>query len=415
VSSRISDMTNLQPPALEDIKVLDFGWALVGSLTGKHMADNGAKVIRVESSTRIDLSRTNRMVKISSGNNPDDKPWYTHLNTSKLGLALNLKKPQAKGIVEKLIQWADVINENFTPGTLSKLGIDYNFAKAIKPDIIMLSSSAYGQTGPMAYEWGVDGTGLAMSGYLHQTGWPDRMPVGANAPFGDVVLPYINAMAIIAALDYRRRTGKGQHIDTSMVEVCIHANTPNLLDHQGNNHFRTRSGNRIEYASPHGAFPCQGDDRWCTIAVFSDIEWQAFCRVIGNPDWTKEAKFADLKSRKENEDELESLVSQWTYQHSDYEVMNKMQEAGVSAGVVQTMADIVDSDLQLREREFLLPIDNPHLGVFGHPSPAYKLMKNKPRVSRAPSMGEHTEQICIEILGLSDEEFAALVAENVFV
>ena len=414
MSSRISSVKDIEQPALQGIKVLDFGWALVGSLTGKHLADNGAKVIRVESSTRIDLSRTNRMVKISSGNNPDDKPWYTHLNTSKLGLALNLKSPQATSIVTKLIQWADVINENFTPGTLSKLGIDYNFAKTIKPDIIMLSSSAYGQTGPMAYEWGVDGTGLAMSGYLDQTGWPDRTPVGANAPFGDIVLPYINALAIVAALDYKRRTGKGQYIDTSMVEVCIHSNIPNLLDYQANNHFRTRNGNRIDYASPHGAFPCKGNDRWCTIAIFNETEWQALCRVIGNPAWTKDTKFTDLKSRKQNEDELENLISQWTSQHIDYEVMNKMQAAGVPAGVVQTMADIVDSDPQLREREFLLPIKNPHLGIFGHPTPAYKLTKTKAEVRYAPSMGEHTEYICINILGLSDEEFAVLIGENVF-
>ena len=400
--------------ALTGIKVLDFGWALVGSLTGKHLADNGAMVIRVESAARIDLSRTNRMVKISSGNNPDDKPWYTHLNTSKLGMALNLKYPQAKSIVTKLIQWADVINENFTPGTLSKLGLDYSFAKTIKPDIIMLSSSAYGQTGPMAYQWGVDGTGLAMSGYLDQTGWPDRTPVGANAPFGDVVLPYINAMAIIAALDYKRRTGKGQHIDTSMVEACIHSNTTNLLDYQANHHFRTRNGNRIDYASPHGVFPCQGDDRWCAIAVFSETEWQAFCRVIGNPAWTGGSKFADIKSRKQNEDELEGLISRWTLQYTDCEVMNKMQAAGVPAGVVQTMADIVDNDPQLREREFLLPVKNPVLGTFGHPTPAYKLSKSKVNIRYAPSMGEHTEYICINILGLSDEEFADLVGQNVF-
>ena len=414
MSSRVTDIINLEQPALHGIKVLDFGWALVGSLTGKHLADNGAEVIRVESSTRIDLSRTNRMVKISSGNDPDDKPWYTHLNSSKLGLALNLKNPRAKKIVEKLIRWADVINENFTPGTLAKLGLDYDFARTIKPDIIMLSSSAYGQTGPMAHEWGVDGTGLAMSGYLDQTGWPDRMPVGANAPFGDVVLPYINAMAIVAALDYRRRTGKGQYIDTSMVEVCTHSNTPNLLDCQANGHIRTRNGNRIDYASPHGAFPCKGDDRWCTIAVFTDVEWQAFCHVIGSPPWTTEARFADLNRRKQNEDELENLVSQWTSRRTDYEVMNAMQAAGVPAGIVQTMADIVDKDPQLKERTFLVPIENPHLGVFGHPTPAYKLTKTPARVSHAPSMGEHTEHICIDILGLSDQEFVELMRENVF-
>ena len=401
-------------PALHGVNVLDFGWALVGSLTGKHLADNGARVVRVESATRIDLSRTNRMVKISSGNDPDDKPWYTHLNSSKLGLALNIKKPQAKKIIEKLIQWAEVINENFTPGTLAKLGLDYEFAKTVKPDIIMLSSSAYGQTGPMAQEWGVDGTGLAMSGYLDQTGWPDRMPVGANAPFGDVVLPYINTMAIVAALDYKRRTGKGQYIDTSMVEVCTHSNTPNLLDYQANRHLRSRNGNRIDNAAPHGAFPCKGDDRWCTIAVFTDDEWQAFCHVLGDPAWTKEFRFADLQSRKEHEDVLEELVSRWTSQHADYEVMNAMQAAGVPAGVVQTMADIVDNDPQLKEREFLLPVENSHLGVFGHPTPAYKLTKSKARVTHAPSMGEHTEYICIDILGMSDEEFAELVGDNVF-
>jgi benzylsuccinate CoA-transferase BbsF subunit len=234
----------IEQPALNGVKVLDFGWALVGSLTGKHLADNGATVIRVESATRIDLSRTNRMVKISSGNNPDDKPWYTHLNTSKLSFALNLKHPLARDIIFKLVSWADVINENFTPGTLTKLGLGYDSLKKIKPDIIMLSSSAYGQTGPMAYQWGVDGTGLAMSGYLDQTGWPDRIPTGANVPYGDVVLPYINALAIVAALDYKRRTGKGQHIDSSMVEVCTHLNTSVMLDLQANRHLHTRSGNR---------------------------------------------------------------------------------------------------------------------------------------------------------------------------
>ena len=404
----------MDQPALSGVKVLDFGWALVGSLTGKHLADNGAKVIRVESATRIDLSRTNRMVKISSGNNPDDKPWYTHLNTSKLSMALNLKNPLAKDVIEKLVRWADVINENFTPGTLTKLGMDYEYVKTIKPNIIMISSSAYGQTGPMAYEWGVDGTGLAMSGYLDQTGWPDRCPVGANAPYGDVVLPYINAMAIVAALDYRERTGKGQHIDTSMIEGCIHPNSPVLLDLQANNHRQMRNGNRIDYAAPHGVFPCIGEDRWCAIAVFNEKEWHDFCNVIGNPAWVKDSLFATLKSRKANEDALEDLISQWTCLYPDYEVMYKMQEAGVPAGVVQTMADILDTDPQLRERKFLLPIKNPVLGVFGHPTPAYKFSKTKSRVTYAPLMGEHTECVCIEVLGMSDAEFASLVGANVF-
>jgi benzylsuccinate CoA-transferase BbsF subunit len=233
-------------------------------------------------------------------------------------------------------------------------------------------------------------------------------------PYGDIVLPYINALAIVAALDYKRRTGKGQYIDASMVEVCIHSNTPVLLELQANKHLHTRNGNRIDYAVPHGVFPCKGEDRWCAIAVFNENEWQAFCNVIGDPAWVKDSKFDTMKSRKENEDELENLISQWTALYTDYEVMHKMQEAGVPAGVVQTMADIVDNDPQLKEREFLVPIKNPVLGIFGHPTPPFKLLKTKAKVTHAPSMGEHTECVCINILGMSDKEFVELVEENVF-
>lgn len=404
----------INQPALDGIKVLDFGWALVGSLTGKHMADYGAKVIKIESATRIDLSRTNRMVKVSTPTNPDDKPWYSHLNTSKYSFLINMKNPRAKAIITKLVAWADVVNENFTPGTLTKLGMDYDYMKGINPDIIMLSASAYGQTGPMAQEWGVDGTGLSMSGYLDQTGWPDRTPVGANSPYGDVVLPYINALALVAALDYRDRTGKGQHIDSSMIEVCSHLSTPVVLDLQANQHIQKRNGNRLDYACPHGAFPCQGLDRWCAIAVFNEKEWQGFCQAIGNPDWTRDSRFSTFQSRKAHEDELEEQISNWTRQYTDYAVMTKMQAAGVPAGVVQTMEDILDHDPQLKEREYMLPIKNPVLGVFGHPTPGFKLSKSKSQVRRAPLMGENTEYVCIELLGISDAEFAALVGDNLF-
>jgi benzylsuccinate CoA-transferase BbsF subunit len=221
-------------------------------------------------------------------------------------------------------------------------------------------------------------------------------------------------MAIIAALDYKRRTGKGQYIDTSMVEVCTHANTPDLLEYQAGGRYHTRNGNHVDYASPHAVFPCKGDDRWCAIAVFNDYEWQALCRTPGMPARLKDPKFSSLESRKQNEAELEHLISEWTVQFTDYEVMNKLQAAGVPSGVVQTMEDILDHDPQLKEREFLLSIENPELGIFGHPTPAYKLTKTKAKISRAPLMGEHTEYVCISILGLSDREFAELAGQNVF-
>jgi benzylsuccinate CoA-transferase BbsF subunit len=404
----------MEKQALTGVNVLDFGWALVGSLTGKYLADYGAQVIRVESGSRIDLTRTNRLTAKSSGCNPDDKPWFTHLNTSKMSLGINLKHPRAKMVIDGLIQWADVINENFTPGTLTKLGFDYESISKIRPDIIMVSGSAYGQTGPMAQEWGVDGTGASLSGYLDITGWTDRGPVGPNPPYGDAVLPYFNALAIIAALDYKRRTGKGQYIDGSMLEVCIHQMTPAFLDWKANGRLQTRNGNRIPYAAPHGVFPCAGDDRWCAIAVFTDEEWRAFCHVIDDPPWTKEPGFETLDARKENEAILEEYISVWTCKHSAETVMQKMQAAGIAAGVVQTMEDLLEHDPQMKERDFLIPLEHPVIGSHGHPTPPYKLSKTKAQVKTAPCLGEHSDYICTRILGMSDEEFIELLQDGVF-
>jgi benzylsuccinate CoA-transferase BbsF subunit len=405
----------MQKQALAGVKVLDFGWALVGSLTTKQLADHGAQVVRVESITHIDLPRANRMTSNSVDNNPDDKPWFTHLNTSKYGMALNLKCAPARSIIEKLIRWADVINANMVPGTLNRLGFGYDYVKTIKPDIIMAEGSTYGQTGPMAREWGVDGTGAALSGYLDLTGWPDRGPVGPNIPYGDVVLPFFIAAAIVAALDYKRRTGKGQYIDASMLEVCVHQITPALLDWEANGHLQTRNGNRIAYAAPHGVFPCIGEDRWCAIGVFTDEEWEAFSQAIGNPLWTKEPRFATLKSRKENEEALEELVAKWTKQHSAEEVMQILQAVGVAAGVVQTMQDIVENDPQLKARNFLLPLKHPVIGVFGHPTPPYKLLKTEAQLRTSPCLGEHTEYICTQLLSMSDAEFVEIFKHAIFV
>jgi benzylsuccinate CoA-transferase BbsF subunit len=405
----------MQKQALAGVKVLDFGWALVGSLTTKQLADHGAQVVRVESITRIDLPRANRMTSNSVANNPDDKPWFTHLNTSKYSMALNLKCAPARSVIEKLIRWADVINANMVPGTLNRLGFGYDYVKTIKPDIIMAEGSTYGQTGPMAREWGVDGTGAALSGYLDLTGWPDRGPVGPNIPYGDVVLPFFIAAAIVAALDYKRRTGKGQYIDASMLEVCIHQITPALLDWEANGHLQTRNGNRIAYAAPHGVFPCIGEDRWCAIGVFTDEEWEAFCHAIGDPAWTKESRFNTLNSRKENEEALEELVAKWTKQHSAEEVMQILQAAGVAAGVVQTMQDIVENDPQLKARNFLLPLKHPVIGVFGHPTPPYKLLKTEAQVRTSPCLGEHTEYICTQLLSMSDAEFVEIFKQAIFV
>jgi len=406
---------NMNTQALAGVKVLDFGWIIVGALASKQLADHGAQVIRVESANRPDPMRGDRQVSVSKANNPDDKPMFTYLNTSKNSIAVNLKHPRAREVIDRLIRWADVVIENFTPGTMSKLGLNYEYISSIKPDIVMIGCSVYGQTGPMAQEWGMDGTANALSGRINLTGWPDREPLAPTCcPYGDMVLPLIASTAIVSALDYRRRTGKGQYIDASMFEICIHSMSPAYLDWQANSHQPTRNGNRSSYAAPHGAFPCAGEDRWCAISVFTEDEWKAFCNVIGNPPWTEELRFATLEARKQNEDELEKLISEWTITHTAEEVMQLMQSAGVPAGVVQNARDIMENDPQLEERNFLLPLEHPVLGVFGHPTPQYKLLKTPAQVKTSPCFGAHTEYVCTQVLGMFDNEFVELLQDGVF-
>lgn len=401
---------------LKGINVLDFSWALVGSITTKQLGDHGACVVKIETSKRVDLARTDRQVKVSKPNNFDDKPWFTHLNTSKYSVALDLKNPRSREVVERLIKWADVVVENFTPGTMGKLGLDYENIRKVKPDIIMASASVYGQTGPMAKEWGVDGTGNALTGRLFLTGWPDRGPVvPTSVPYGDVVLPMIVASAIVAALDYRRRTGEGQYIDASMFEVLTHQTSPAIMDWIANGNLQKRTGNRSPYASPHGVFPCSGEDRWIAITVFEDEQWKALCDVMGNPAWAKAERFSTFQGRKDNEDELEELLSGWTANYQAHPLMRMLQEAGVPAGAVQDARDLLENDPQLREREFLIPLNHPVLGEFGHPTPPYKLLGNKANVKTSPCLGEHTYMVCTELLNMSDEEFIGFEQAGVFV
>ena len=217
----------------------------------------------------------------------------------------------------------------------------------------------------------------------------------------------------MAALKQRHKTGKGQYIDASMFETCAQSITPAFLELQANKHLPSRSGNRIAYASPHGVFPCKGDDKWCAITVFTNEEWHAFCHIINNP-WTKDPRFATLQSRKENEDELEKLVADWTINYSPQEVMTILQAEGVPAGAVQDVQEIMEEDPQMKERGFLVLLKHPVLGVFNHPNPPYKLSKTRVQIKTSPCLGEHTEYVCTKILGMSDQEFLDLFQARVF-
>lgn len=338
--------------------------------------------------------------------------FATH-NAGKLGIALNMRKPKAVEVAKRLVKWADVVIEAFTPRVMREWGLSYEELKKIKPDIIMASTCLQGQTGPHSPHRGYGQMPSAMAGWFELTGWPDGEPVGPYSAYSDWIDWNYLLLSILAALDYRSRTGKGQYIDQSQFESAIHFLAPAILDYNLNGRVATRIGNRDPYAAPHGAYRCRGEDRWCVIAVTNDEEWQAFCRVIGNPDWTKEPKFATLLGRKENEDELDRLVEEWTVNYSPEEVMILMQSAGVPAGAVQNAEDLFH-DPQLKHRAHFVVLDHVEMGPHSVGTAVFRLSRcpNEPRFA-APLFGEHNELVLKGFLGLSDEEIADLMAEGV--
>lgn len=399
--------------ALEGVKVADFCWALAGPAATRCLADFGATVIRIESRVRPDLQRTSPPFK-------DGKPgldrsaFYALYNCNKYSMALNLAKPKGRDVAKRLITWADVVCENFGPGVMDKWGLGYTDVRQIKPDIVMLSSSNQGQTGPHGHHRGYATQQLALAGIGATTGWPDRLPSQIPMGFGDIAAAMVSVIAVISALDYRRRTGRGQYIDLSQLETTIHLIAPLVLDYSVNGREFTRKGNRCDCTAPHGVYPCLGDDSWCAIAVFTDEEWQNFCHCLGDPDWMREPRFATLLGRKENEEELDSLVSQWTRVQPAESVMTLLQSAGVPAGVVRNPAELLD-DPQLGFRGHFWQFDGPEIGLHHVPNWGFRLSQT-PVQARAPfpRLGEHTAFVCTEILGMADEEFARLVSQGVF-
>lgn len=402
---------NMEKKLLEGIKVVDFSWAFVGPRTAKMLGAYGAEVLRLESSVRPEQQRM--MGPFKDGIRGLDRSGsFCDWNSSKKSVSLNLAVPKGVELAKRFVAWADIVIETYAGGAIKRMGLGYEVLKEVKPDIIMLSSCAMGQTGPGGTHPGYGEPLSGLAGFNYIAGWPDREPANVG-PYTDDIAPHFNVFAILAALDYRRRTGKGQYLDMSQFENGVHFMAPLILDYTVNQRVAGRMGNRYPYAAPHNAYRCQGEDRWCAIAVFTDKEWESFGKAIGNLAWTKEPKFTTLPARKENEEELDRLVEEWTINHSAEEVMSMMQTAGVAAGVLQTNVDLLEHDPQLKHLHFYWELDHPEIGKHHVAAPPFVLSKSPCEVRRAPLLGEDNEYALKEILGLSDEEIVELVIEEV--
>lgn len=404
---------NLEKKLLEGIKVVEFSnWVAVPQM-GKTLALYGAEVIKVEGKSHPDPQRQGGAIPGPDGRVSLDASFeFNQLHTSKRSIAINLSKPGGLELAKKLVVWADVLVENYSGEAMEKMGLGYNELKKVNPQIIMLGASMQGHTGPYASSRGVGQQLNALTGFYQITGWPDLKPFGPEEPYPDYFIPRFGLLTLMSALDYRRRTGRGMYIDISQYESALHFQSPLVLDYVVNGRVAIRAGNRYDYAAPHGAYRCSGADRWCAIAVSTDDEWQNFCKVVGNPAWTKDPRFSSLKARKKNEDELDKLVESWTINYPAEEVMTLMQTSGVGAGVVQNSQDVIDKDPQLKHRHLFWELDHSVIGKYHGAGPPFLLSKSPYEVRRAPLLGEHNEYVCKNIIGLSDNEIAELVIDG---
>ena len=403
----------------EGVKIVQLCWAGVGVYILNYLSHYGATTVRVETATRPDPVR---LFAPFAPTNKEGEPvglersaFFSITHTApEYGISLNFKQPEAIDIFKKLVAWADIVGEGFPTGVMDKLGLDYEGLKQVNPEIIMLRTCGYGHTGPMADQPGFGSILTAVTMMDTIVGWPDRAPVPPSTYYTDQLSPMYGSLAIMAALDYRRRTGKGQYIDHAQIEAGLNYVTPLILDYQANQRELALKGNKCDHAAPHGIYKCQGDDRWVAIAVMTDEEWQSFGKAIGSPDWTKDPRFATTTGRMENSDELDRLVEAWTVNFTPEQVQKTLQEAGVGAGLVANACDL-DKDPQLNHYNFYRELDHPYMGKlrYYHPDPI-KLSAAEPDIRRPVLVGEHTDYVCEEILGMSRDEIDRMRQKGVF-
>ena len=379
--------------AWRGLKLVEFGSGAAGPITSRYFVEHGATVVKVESRSHPDFLR---VMSFGSPHGLEGGLLFDALNAGKHSITINLKNPRGKDIARQLIHWADAVVENFAPSRMQAYGLDYQTMAATKPELLMLSTCLNGQTGPHKDYPGFGGQGAALSGFNFLTGWPDREPIGPFGTITDSLAPRFSASALAAALLYRRRTGRGMHLDISQVESGVYSLSPWLLEQTTYGHSDSRRGNRSRRAVPHGAFPCRDEDRWITIACWTDQEWQQLATIIG----VDAQLYSDLDSRLLAQEEIESLVSAWTSQREADEIAEQLQSVGLEAVPVVNFEDLLKHDQQLAQREHFVRLDRPVTGESVYERNGFRLSAagstfNKP----SPLLGEHTQEVLVKLLG----------------
>ncbi|MBI1999639.1 MAG: CoA transferase, partial [candidate division NC10 bacterium] len=348
-------------------------------------------------------------------------------------LFLNLSKPPSREVIWRLVKVSDVVVENFSPRVMEGWGLSYEEARKVRPDIIWVDQPMQGLRGPHKYYAGFGATITPLGGMAYLMGFPGRPPLGTGTNYTDYVInPGHLAISVLGALRYRRRTGQGQHIEMSQFESSVSILETAILEHTANGRIPERLGNRLPYAAPHGLYRCRGEERvvtylsergpapepkaerWVAIAVFTDAEWRGLGAALGDPAWARDERFATLAGRKAHEDELDRHLEGWTRQRPAEEALFTLQAHGVAAGVVQDAEDTLRHDPQLRARGYYVRLNHPEAGQTAYDGPPFRMSRTPGSLRRhAPLLGEHTEYVCKELLGYTDDEVAQLIVDGV--
>jgi crotonobetainyl-CoA:carnitine CoA-transferase CaiB-like acyl-CoA transferase len=388
---------------LHGIRVLDFTWMLAGPYATRIFADFGAEVIKVQSK------------KTARGAESNLTGYFNTWNRNKRSITLDLSHPEAREMVLKLTAKSDVVIENFSPRVISNWDLNYEKLKEVKPDLIMLSMSAMGHGGPSKDYVAFAPTLHALSGLTFLTSFEKDAPIGLGYAYADIVAGLYATIAVLAALEYRDRTGQGQYIDLSEYEAICTLMGPSLLDASVNDKEILPEGNCPDYieAAPHGCYKCSGEDRWCVIAVFNEEEWESLCRVLGHPDWTKEERFTTVAKRKENRKGLDDLLTKWTIQHTAEEVVNLLQMAGIASGVVQNAEDL-SKDPQLMASNFFVQLQHSVLGeTISSRSPIRFEEDSTVGWKAAPLLGEDNRYVFLKLLGLTESDLSSYAEKGI--
>jgi benzylsuccinate CoA-transferase BbsF subunit len=399
----MQDAQRRQGP-LSGIRVTDFTWAWAGPHGTLLLAMLGAEVIKIESHARLDHARVHSLAAGAVSSGVDESPFFNDLNLGKLSITLDLRKEEARDIVRRLVARSDVVTQNMRPGVLDRLGLGYEALRAVKPDIVMLSSSAVGATGPEGSYVGYAPTFACMSGAVEITGYPDEPPSPLSGSV-DLRVGTTAAFAVLAALHHRQRTGEGQHIDLSSTEVMSAMIGEAFLEYSLCGRLPQRSGNRDSAMAPHNCYRCKGEDQWLTIAVGTEEEWRALRSVIDDPELGGDA-FEGSLERWQNQDRLDAIIERWTREREPREAMELLQGKGVAAMVVHTGASI-GRDPHVRQRGVFQKVTHPKLGERAVVRPPWGIEGAGVR-GAAPTIGQHTEYVLTEILGLSRDEIDRL-------